>query len=228
MTLKKVYYVPGLISLIGLPVLLFLFGPEDKVEQHVLRLHLPIEKLTASDSEFTKGNVLKSMKGRKVINITFWDKTNTGNQRLDDYVNNKKMLFIQNEMEQLQFTHDTTRFLKVDLNEENTYGEFVWLINQATILHYKRYAFFDNSFYFFPNEPPVDYSKVSIEPVIWDKPIIYEPLSKWEILRYRLKYQLEYAVLMVKNSLSFSIGFLVLIMIPSFYYLAKRKNKFAY
>jgi hypothetical protein len=38
---RKLFYVPGLISIIGLPVLLFFMGPENQIYPTSVRLKLP-------------------------------------------------------------------------------------------------------------------------------------------------------------------------------------------
>ena len=56
-----------------MPILLLLFGPEDIVQQYTLKLNLPSDKMNVSDTEYTKGNVFKSLKNCKITGIDLWD-----------------------------------------------------------------------------------------------------------------------------------------------------------
>lgn len=232
---KKLYYVPGLISIISLPVLLFIFGPDDPVQQNLLGLHLPTEKLIRSDSEFTKGNVLRAIKGRKVIDVALWDKHIYSDEEWGTYMDEQRASFIKKEIEHIAFTHDSTIALKVELSEANTYGEFVWLINEATVYGLRRYVFFDDAFYFFNNDPPVDYSKNPVDANIVKqiesitlKQLLgnaYQPPGKWKMFMDDLNYRLKYIGDLLKYNLPLSIGFLLLIIVPALYNLFKGRSK---
>src|SRR5437773_5152352 len=102
---KKLYYIPGIISIIGLPVLLFFWGPQDPVWQTCIKLNMPSDaKDTAGIGKFTKGFVYKAVKNKKIITIDLddqaWDERSS-------YLANKKYSFVESEMERLQFTADT-------------------------------------------------------------------------------------------------------------------------
>lgn len=218
MNRKKLYYVPGLISIICLPALLFLLGPDDPVQQSSLRLYLPKEKIIRSDSEFTKGNVSRAIQERKVIDVALWDKYVYSNEEWNTYMRDQRASFIQKEIEQIAFTHDSTIVLKVGLSAANTYGEFVWLINEANIYGLHRYAFFDDAFYFFNNNPPVDYSRIPLESIIVKQlPVnFYRPLSKWKIFKHRFEYKMEEFGDALRYNLTLSIGFLLLIVVQHY------------
>ena len=65
---KKIYYVPGLISLVGIFVLLLLIWPEDPREYTVLRHYLPSDD-SLSAGGFSKYSVYKVVGNKKVIKI---------------------------------------------------------------------------------------------------------------------------------------------------------------
>ena len=71
---KKLFYVPGLISLIGLPVLLFFLGPEDPVYHTVLKIKLPADK-PRNDGylNFNKVDFLHTIKHKKLISVDIND-----------------------------------------------------------------------------------------------------------------------------------------------------------
>jgi hypothetical protein len=54
----------------------------------------------------------------------------------------------------MEFTHDSTTVLKVHFGGNNTYGDFVWLLDQAVKYRCRRYAWFDDNFYFLGEAPP--------------------------------------------------------------------------
>src|SRR5687768_14724537 len=99
---RKLFYVPGLISLIGLPILLLLFGPEEEVRQTVVRLFIPYEDPKDEEAaKFSKAMVYETIKGKNIISIhgqTYLD------DEFDSFRYNRKMSFIGSELERLQFT----------------------------------------------------------------------------------------------------------------------------
>ncbi len=146
---KKLFYVPGLISLLGLPVLLLVMNPEDPPErQNVLRMRLPSDKKPDSGMiTFSRYSVYDAIANKKLIQVSMYDEDDQNRIAA-------KLDFARREMERLEFTNDTTTVLKVELGNNNSFGDFVWLQNQALILDIKRYAFTDDAYFFFPNPPP--------------------------------------------------------------------------
>jgi hypothetical protein len=53
---KQIVYIPGLISLLGLPLILLLFGPEDFKRKNSLRIFVPTDEITpdSMETKFTK------------------------------------------------------------------------------------------------------------------------------------------------------------------------------
>ena len=149
---KKLCYVPGLISLLGLPVLLFFLGPEDPVYHTVLKIYLPADKAPDDGRlNFNKVDFLNTIKDKKLISVDINDDI------FDDrseYALNKKLAFVPREIERLQFTSDTNAVFRLRFGEHNTYAQFIWAINMAMIYDFKRYVFVDDDFYFLPNSPP--------------------------------------------------------------------------
>jgi hypothetical protein len=153
---KKLIYVPGLISILGLPILLFFWGPGDPVQLTSLRIRIPTdEKDSGGIKRFSKEGFLELTKNKKLTTIDL----GSGSPYIVDIkkypLTDRKFQFVTRAIEQLEFTNDTSSVLKIDLAEGNTYGEFVWLLNQATIYNIRRYALIDNSFYFLANPPVI-------------------------------------------------------------------------
>jgi len=65
----------------------------------------------------------------------------------------------------MQFLYDTSVVLKIKIGDSNTYGQFIWLVNQAKIYQVKRYTFFDSAFYLLANRP-TDTATTKVVPMI--------------------------------------------------------------
>lgn len=164
MRLPKLFYTPGLISLLALPLLImYLVTPLEK-PQYVIRMYLPSDKKPQKGSLsqfFSKYVVWEDAKHKKIIEVQFFHEPHG---KLDAYTKDAKLDFVRREIERLTFTHDTNSVLKLELGEGINYGELVGIFNYLQIYGVKRYAWTDDSFYIFANEPDR-----RIEPV----PLIY-------------------------------------------------------
>jgi hypothetical protein len=145
---KKIYYVPGTISLFGLPFLLFLFIPKEKAPLYCIQFVLASEDRSIP---FSKYYFYRSIKEKKTIQIDISQEYPPE----ELYLFNAKLRFISRELESLQFKNDTSTVLKIKFGEANTYGHFIWVLNQALIYRLKRYVFVDNNFYLLPSSPAV-------------------------------------------------------------------------
>lgn len=219
---KKIRYIPGLISLFGLPLLLIFYFPEAKPKFVSLNLFLPSDKKPTPDSQFYSTYVFrKKMKGKKIArifldNTVFW----TNSSHIDN-----RLLLVKNEIEHIQVINDTSVVLKIEFGYDSYYHDFVWVLNQILINRVKRFAFIDNSFYIFANDPIPRYepTEITFEPVI---PILlpgYKEMSDWDIYKEQLYYKLENFYFQLKYNKWFVIGFVVLILIPGIIRLRKRK-----
>lgn len=77
----------------------------------------------------------------------------------------RKLNFISQEIGRMEFLHDTSVVLKIKFGDSNTYGQFIWLVNQAKIYQVKRYTFFDAAFYILGNRP-TDTATMKVIPMI--------------------------------------------------------------
>ena len=70
----------------------------------------------------------------------------------------------------------------------------------------------DDAFYFFNNDPPVDYSKIHYDPIIVEQlpSDRYRSPGKWEIFVDDLSYRLKRVGYMLKYNLALTIGFLLI------------------
>jgi len=219
MKLKKLYYIPGLISIIGLPVLLFFWGPQDPVYQTCIKLNIPSNaKDTAGIERFSKGTVYKAIKNKKIIPIDLddhaWDERTA-------YLANKKYSFVESEMERLQFTADTNSVLRIHFGSDNTYNDFIWVLNRAIIFDFRRYAFVDDDFYFLPSPHRiVSYEQMVLPIESYQAPGRKEP-TQWENFKLELQYkwreiqgQFEYLFYHQQQNILLAAGLLLLIVLP--------------
>lgn len=214
---KKLYYVPGLISLLTLPILFFIFEPEDPVYHNSIRLFIPRDG-EPDENRLTTGNVFQFVKSKKITTVDFWN-VDFYDER-DYYKKDRKLLFIKKEIERLAFVHDTNAVLKIELGQEASYGEFVWMLNQSILYKMRRYALVNSTFYVFANEIPVDpatYEKMTIRV---DNPS-YEPglmipqgPTAWEKFWRELEYEMEIGALYLKYNKLLVAGFALLILVP--------------
>jgi len=222
---RKLFYVPGLISIIGLPVLLFFMGPKDKVYERVIRLNLPTDKKdTPGILTFSREGFYRSIKGKKIISIdmeepqySIPDYDEQANYRMD-----RKFHFITREVERMQFTHDTSTILAACLGAVNTYGDLIRLINHARLYNMKRYVYVDDCMFFLANPPPVHY-KENIEPLdvqVFDIPPSPQP-AKWDVFKRWLKETCTDATFVIRHNYVLTASFLLLILLPGGLWLMK-------
>ncbi len=99
---KKLLYVPGLISLIGLPVILFLIPLKSEVRHNAIRMSLPSEEKRDDTSviRFTKATLENTLQGKKVEQVYLYDNHGYDGD-IDKYLLSRKLVFIRSEMERL-------------------------------------------------------------------------------------------------------------------------------
>ena len=164
---KRIYYVPGIISLIGLPILVLLFLHRD--HQPIQPVSKRIKFFLPSDrpdepyiSRFSKQNFLNRIKGKKVLEIDLNEPADSNRT----FIMERKRAFITRKIEELQFLHDTTAVVKVDFDDINTFSDFMWILMEAKAYQLKTYAYFDNSFYLLGTPPPAPpTNELQIEPL---------------------------------------------------------------
>ncbi len=130
------------------------------------------------------------------------------------------------EIERLVFTHDTSTVLKVDLGENNSYGDFVWLYNHMAFYKLQHYAFVDNSLYILSNRPSPHYHT---EPLVIEEADLKDFLSPptwWQAFKRHVFVQIRetgwlIGVYWKHNSLLIP-GFFLLILVPSLLRIRKR------
>ncbi|MBO9203572.1 MULTISPECIES: hypothetical protein [Niastella] len=131
----KLFYIPGIISLLVIPVLFYyIFSLPVINRQPEIRFFIPKE-------EWVRPYLKK-----KKINTVYLDDNHS--------FNDEKLAFIGQEAQKLMFYHDTTQVIKVVFSDKSTYGEFIQLINLMQKNSIKRYVLLNNGFYIFGDPPP--------------------------------------------------------------------------
>src|SRR5579859_2067283 len=103
---KKLFYVPGLISLLGIPIIVFCFSQAYKPSKLTsVKLFIPADrKCDDQFISFSKGCFYKSIKDKKIIRVDL----NEPSALEQPYLFQHKLDFISREIERLQFTNDTS------------------------------------------------------------------------------------------------------------------------
>ena len=140
----KLFYTPGMISLLVVPVLFYMYQPTVK-RQTVLKLFVPSEDKPSPYLRFSRSVVLAGLKGKK-INTVYYDE--------DHSLNARRLEFIEQEALKLKFYNDTTQIIKVHFSNETTYNEFIQVLNIMYKNGHKRYTLLDNDIYDLGEPPP--------------------------------------------------------------------------
>jgi hypothetical protein len=96
---RRLYYIPGLISVVRLPILLFFYWPKETAAPTCLKVFLPTDRKDDPGMiRFSTGMVYKSLKGKKIVtidlNIERFNEEDDGIQ----YVFYKKIHFVTQEI----------------------------------------------------------------------------------------------------------------------------------
>lgn len=106
---------------------------------------------------FSTYTVLQKVKKKHVISV---DLERDMDDDMSLYNHHAKLHFINNEIERLAFTHETTSVLKVSFGTTTTYGDLISILNQLLVCGVKQYALVDNSLYIFANKLPSPHTEV--------------------------------------------------------------------
>jgi hypothetical protein len=113
---RKLYYVPGLISLLGLPVLLYFIGPREPAILTAMRIYLPNDDMKPDrpgQIRFSKWRTYQLLKHQKIVTVDLDENYYYPPAPLHDFIHLKKLDFISGEIARRQFTHDTGTVLKI-------------------------------------------------------------------------------------------------------------------
>ncbi|WET49326.1 hypothetical protein PYS58_22675 [Chryseobacterium indologenes] len=126
--MKKVYYFPGLISALVIPVLLWHFGNRkiEEITTSVIDIGIPAKLQKDKNNNNDTLEPLRSLNLKK-IKIP----AGKGKENSDLYVS---------EVKALQQRNERNTGIEFILGEENTYGDFVSLLNDMAISKHEDYT----------------------------------------------------------------------------------------
>jgi len=145
--LLKLLYVPGLISLIGLLIMLpSLYKRNIPIKEYCITMFLPKDCRGNKDwtFEYATCNFGKEIKKRKQIKFTL------DNNKKD---NERKMEMIRYEALKLKYTEDPSTVILINLTDSIRYGDFISIVDMCVADGHKRYAYWDNKFVIFEDLP---------------------------------------------------------------------------
>jgi hypothetical protein len=227
----KLYYVPGLISLLGLPILLYFLGPREPGILTTMTIWLPTDDMKPDPPgmiRFSKWRTYQLLKHKKIVTVDLNENEYMQGTPLHDFVYLKKLDFIAAEIARRQFTHDTGSVLKIRLGSNNTYGDFVWVFNQAHVYGIRRFTFVDDAYFLFTTPPPEPVQDLKVDlsnDVIYEpRPVIKREPSRWELFKAAVVEWWEKTLPIIKRSYIYVVGFLLLIIIPAINGLRKKNS----
>jgi hypothetical protein len=161
--------------------------------------------------KFSKYGAYKYLKGKKIVKINLLDNHRDYADRWD--FSATKMIFLEREIQRLQFTTDTNSVLKIEFGYSNSYAEFIHIMN-LNIVYEIRHAFLDNCFYLVPNPPPAnpdhyDYDYDYLIPAI----DLNNGPTFWERLNWWLDEQIIILPILFKHNYLLISGFILLIIL---------------
>ena len=144
---KRLLYVPGLISLVGLFIALPYFYRTNKpTKQGVLSLFVPKDcNKDHGMNDYSKCYLEKELRNKKQIRITI-------NENHKE--NRKKLDIIRHEALKLKYFEDTSTVILMTLSDSISYGEFVSIVDMCETDGHKRYGSWDNKFVIWGEWPP--------------------------------------------------------------------------
>ena len=177
-------------------------------------------------ARFNKWYIYHALRHKKIVSVDLNDPNYGEEDKLYRFRQLKKLDFISNEIARRQFTHDTGSVLKVQLGEKCTYGDFVWVLNQAKVYDMKRYAFVDDAYFLFTNPPPEPVEDLRLDlgvanDVVYEPPVEKKP-SWWATFKRNTAEWWETTAYIIKRSYVYLAGFLLLILVPAVIGLRKK------
>jgi hypothetical protein len=201
--------------LIGLPILFFIFNPENQPNQCAIGLNLPTDDTTNTDS-FSRAFIDSFIATKKVEQIYL------DSYAENKYLKNRQLDFIDKEVQRIQFTHDTSMILQIKLGATGTFGNFVTLINIAHLYRVRTFVIYDDQFYFYANDPPSNNPTIDLKDIKYNfNPLSTQYLepSQWDIFFLSIRYRFDVFSFEVTQSPLLSIGFVIFILLPSLLHL---------
>lgn len=143
---KRLYYTPGLISLIGLFIVLpHFYRQSAPVKLGILPLFVPMDCHKDPElNNYSKCLLEKELNSKKLVTITINENKDLNKQKLD---------IIRYEALRLKYFEDTTTVILITLSDSIRYGDFAAIVDMCEYDGHQRYASWDNKFVIFGEWP---------------------------------------------------------------------------
>ena len=216
---KKLHYLPGIISIVGLPVLLFFWGPQDPVKYTAIPVEMPAATGRSGTGCAVGDMPEQALRNKKIISVDLNDMV--WNQQ-SAHIFSQKLALVTQQIQYLQFTGDTSTVLKIGVGMKNDYKSIAWVLNEATRYQLNTQLLTADAVYLFPSRLVVPrYTSLAMANQPGLLAVVQSP-QKWTSLKKsmqfsmtRLKFQLNYLfVKQQQNKLLFT-GFLLLVLLPA-------------
>lgn len=151
MKYRKRLYIPGIISIAGIWLFIFLnkekFGNEPT---RVIQLYVPTFSSDNFYYEFSDEHFEKVIRKKHQILISI------DSNEID---NSKKLELIRHEARKIKYTYDTNTVVKVSFTSKTSYNEVVRLLDLCRSDSHKRYVLLNKSLVIFGEYPPKNLKK---------------------------------------------------------------------
>lgn len=128
LTMKKIYYVPGLISAILIPILFWYYGNQKFEEINVSMIDIGLPSKLKED----RSNDMYSFES-----IRNWDYKKI---KIEPYTAQRNSKLYVSELKNLQKRNEKESGIEFILDKNNTYGDFVSVLNDLEIANQAQYA----------------------------------------------------------------------------------------
>ena len=137
---KKMYFTPGVISLVALMIFLkWVFDTFDLFEPKLSRIYqfnVPRDGKNAAYG-FSIYQIEQYLRSKKQIEFILDE---------DEITNDKKFEIIKYEARKLKYTHDTSTVLRIRFTDDTNYGEFIRLVGLCYSDGHKKFILLNKSF----------------------------------------------------------------------------------
>nr|WP_315029106.1 hypothetical protein [uncultured Chryseobacterium sp.] len=206
--MKKIHYVPGLISAMLIPILFCYYGNQkfEEITVSVIDIGLPAKEREGIKNTFASFEAIRNWNYKKVKIAS-----GTAKQNSKLYVS---------ELENLQKRNEKESGIEFILGKNNTYGDFVSVLNDLHIAKQEQYAvdlektghIFAVYSYINPNVQPLEYECLLCKDTIYVGPA--EAMDIFESTHYGKIFNLFTTA--SKQTSSIIFGFLIFLNISMF------------
>jgi hypothetical protein len=207
--MRKLYYAPGIITLVGLLFLLpWCFKKIVPKKQTLLKFYVP--KKQGGPDQFSETYTSEYISPKKKLKVILDG---------DKLTNLKKLDLIRYEARKLKYSCDTSSIILLNFTDEFSYGDFIKLLDQCKQDSIRRYSILGNGFVIFGEAPPKKAEIKYAHPDFISDVIIIPPPKK--------PFEKRFLIAMTRYSnfqtLSLSIGWIILV-ITHLYFQQKKKK----